>query len=156
MIESTYAISNKFGDQIYFFLLFVTTNSRTFRNRAWLDAKIPNIRESGQSEKSGSGDIYFLDANFVQFLSCDMWSSIVSLNFLGRWQNVKPKGVRGRLRGLVSLRQTLSNIRDWLGKDDCLREISHMVASHVCLLLARHAILPKPCVGGYATRKVRL
>lgn len=36
-----------------------------------------------------------------------------SLNVLGRWQKVKPKGVLGRIRGLVGLRQTLTNIRDF-------------------------------------------
>ena len=50
-------------------------------------------------------------------------SCIFSLKVLGSLQNVKLKGVRGRLIwGLVGLRQTLTKGL-WLGKDDCLREM---------------------------------
>ena len=98
-------------------------------------SNFPNIRESSQSEKSGSGDIYFLDANFGQFLRCDMWRSIFSLNVLGRWQKVKPKGAQGRIRGLLGLRQTLTNVRDFdLEKMIAYERWSDMVASHACLL----------------------
>lgn len=103
MIESTYTLSNKFGGEIYFFLLFVTTNSRTFL-----------IYENQANPRRADPEKFtFWTQILGNFYVAICEGPSFSLNVLGRWQKVKPKGAQGRIRGLLGLRQTLTNVRDF-------------------------------------------